>query len=769
MRSEAVYISGSGIISAIGLDKTSVLVSLSENRSGIGPVKYLHTTHKELPVGEVRMTDAELAAPFQKPPFNLPVDRPQPRTALLGMWALREALSEAGLSAADLPKVGFISGTTVGGMDLTERHYVPFSDEEELPDYWATHNCGVCTEMTAEPFGKFAFMTTVSTACSSAANALIMAAELIKRGEADIVVAGGSECLTGFHLNGFNALMILDDRPCRPFDADRAGLNLGEGAAYVVLESAASVRRRGIRPLARLAGYGNTCDAFHQTASSENGEGAFLAIEKTLKMAGIPASAVDYINAHGTGTPNNDASESVAIKRVFGETIPPVSSTKAFTGHTTSASGAIEAVICLLALRHQFIPVNLHWQRPMPEGIRPATAGRPSRPVEQVLCHSFGFGGNTSALLLSRVGAEPLVDTAGTLTDTVVDRTVRSVYVGAAAQISMQTPLSEDWMRSPRCFDGQSYVPALDPDFKTFLSSLEARRMGKLLKRAVAVTETVLQASGTVCPDAVITGTGGGCMARTRRFLDALYQNGEQLLPPTDFMQSTHNTIGSLIGMRTKSHGYNATYAHEDISFDSALLDAWTQMQLGCVNTALVGGYDEGRPFGRPDRLCGETAVAVLLQASPERAWCRLWGCKMLYAPSAAEAKEALTVLLRAAGTDLAGVDAVMTGLTGHPVVDQTYGTFLEPLFPDVPVLRYKHMFGESYTASGLGFYAAACCLKYGEIPAFLQTDAVSSNGVRPLAGRPSSQGNRQLRRMLVCHMTGNKYYTLSLLESCGR
>ena len=311
------------------------------------------------------------------------------RTSLLGILAVREALAEAGLT--DLKGIPLVSGTTVGGMDLTEKTF---------PAYSVSHDCGASTDAIAAHFGGMR-ATTVSTACSSAANALILGANLIRSGRADIVVAGGSECLTSFHLHGFHSLMILDPEPCRPFDARRAGLNLGEGAAFVVLESEASARRRGAKPLARLAGFGNACDAFHQTASSENGEGAYLAMCKALEMAGLQPKDISYVNAHGTGTPNNDASESAALRRLFGADVPPVSSTKAYTGHTTSASGSIEAVICLLCLRYQALPPQPGPLEPDPACITPLT--EPFRgPVQNILCNSFGFGGNDTSLLISQ-------------------------------------------------------------------------------------------------------------------------------------------------------------------------------------------------------------------------------------------------------------------------------------------------------------------------------------------------------------------------------
>ena len=274
--------------------------------------------------------------------------------------------------------------------------------EQTWPAYAPYHDCGSTTDLAARFVGGFSFATTLSTACSSAANAIIYGANLIRSGQCTRVVCGGSESLTDYHCHGFHSLMILDSAPCRPFDATRAGLNLGEGAAYLVLETESAARARGAVPLAVLSGWGNACDAFHQTASSENGEGAFLAMTAALRRAGLQPADIGYVNAHGTGTPNNDASESAALRRVFGDAVPPVSSTKAATGHTTSASGSIEAVFCLLALQEGFIPPQLHFQTPDPACIMPETECRETR-LRHILCNAFGFGGNDSSLLLSAV------------------------------------------------------------------------------------------------------------------------------------------------------------------------------------------------------------------------------------------------------------------------------------------------------------------------------------------------------------------------------
>jgi len=392
-----IYITGAGVVSAIGIGKAETLASLKAEKTGIGPMKYLSSHHRDLPVGEVKLSNAQMAAML-----GVPLDITLTRTALLGRLALREALQEASLPKPLLRSVPFISSTTVGGIDRRELFHAQERHCDTTHAHIATHHCSDCTAMIASHFGTFASLSTVSTACSSATNAIITGANMLSCGMADIVVVGGAESLSMFHLNGFNALMILDRQQCRPFDRHRAGLNLGEGAAYLVLETPASVGRRGVTPIGQLDGYGNACDAYHQTASSPEGDGAYLAMREALTMAGLAPGDIHYINAHGTGTPNNDASESRALRRLFADSLPPVSSTKSFTGHTTSASGSIEAVVCLLALQHQFLPVNVNWQSPMDGGILPVTHAHPVTPLSHVLSNAFGFGGNDSSIILSK-------------------------------------------------------------------------------------------------------------------------------------------------------------------------------------------------------------------------------------------------------------------------------------------------------------------------------------------------------------------------------
>lgn len=394
-----VVITGMGIISAIGNNREEVLESLKMGRSGISSLKYVEGVEIDFPSGEVKLSDEDMC---QK--LDIPSDSIINRSALMGIISLKEALLQAGLTHKEIRTATLISGTTVGGMEKCEKFYHSIVTKGEYNKYLSTHECGSTTELIADYFNGFSNVTTLSTACSSAANAIIRGAEMIKAKECDIVAAGGTECLSAFHINGFNSLRILDTEHCRPFDKTRAGLNLGEGAAFIILESYSSAKRRGAKIIAELKGYGNKCDAHHQTASSPDGKGAYMAMEEAIKTAGLDMCDISYINAHGTGTPNNDMSESTAVKRLFGENIPNISSTKSFTGHTTSASGSIESVISLLAMQNNFIPININWANEDCDTITPQMELDKEFQLNHIICNSFGFGGNDSSIVYSKFG-----------------------------------------------------------------------------------------------------------------------------------------------------------------------------------------------------------------------------------------------------------------------------------------------------------------------------------------------------------------------------
>jgi 3-oxoacyl-[acyl-carrier-protein] synthase II len=392
-----VFVTGIGVISAIGRDSKECYQLLLESRSGIGKMHHLQTIHKEeFPLGEVKMSDEELAG-FA----GLKNNKEFTRTTLLGLIAAREAIQNSQINLKDKYRTGLISATTVGGMCKSEILYREFLAQGGTKDFIDSHDCGDSTERIARAFGIFEFVTTINTACSSSANAIMLGARLIKQGKLDRVIVGGTDALSKFTLNGFNTLMILDKEHTRPFDDTRAGLNLGEGAGFLVIESEDIAVKDKI--LAEVKGYGNACDAFHQTASSDDGYGAKLAMEKALSSAGIQAQDIDYINAHGTGTSNNDISESRAIASIFGNNIPKFSSTKPFTGHTLGASGGIEAVFSVMAIQNNIVFPSLNFKHPMADlPLVPVTRLLTNTKVNHVLSNSFGFGGNNTTIILSK-------------------------------------------------------------------------------------------------------------------------------------------------------------------------------------------------------------------------------------------------------------------------------------------------------------------------------------------------------------------------------
>lgn len=393
-----VAITGMGIISAIGNSVEENYNALISGKMGVTDIEYIDTVHKDvIKVGEIKFTNQQLAQQLQ-----LPDDNNFSRTAMLATIAAKQAVENAGIQDINEYKTGLISATSVGGMDMTERFYYQYFEDESCRKYINSQDAGDTTHNTANYLGLKGLVTAISTACSSAANAIMMGAKLIESGQLDRVIVGGTDALSKFTINGFKTLMILSDTYNTPFDNNRKGLNLGEAAAFLVLESDAIVKKENKKVLAYVTGFGNANDAFHQTASSENGEGAFLAMHKALKMANLDPKDIDYINAHGTATPNNDLSEGRAIIRVFGENAPEFSSTKPFTGHTLAAAAAIEAVYSVLALQNDIIFPNKNFQTPMEEfNLLPVTELTP-KPLQHVLSNSFGFGGNCSTVIFSK-------------------------------------------------------------------------------------------------------------------------------------------------------------------------------------------------------------------------------------------------------------------------------------------------------------------------------------------------------------------------------
>ena len=400
--SQRIFVTGLGIISSIGKNVEENFQALLQGKTGIGKPEIVETAHREIPVCEIKLEDKQLVEMA-----GVPLGKGFTRTATLGLIATQEAIRSAGLSDNEINASAFISATSTGGVRELEKYFFELQGDDVLgpwQEFRDTANPGEHAERIADWLAIKQYIGTVSTACSSAANAVMLGAQMITHKSVGRVICGGTEALSRFTIDGFNSLFILDNRHCRPFDQERKGLNLGEGAAYLVLESEQSVSQSGRKPVAELRGYGNANDSFHQTASSPEGTGAWLAMRGALRSAGVESSQIGYINAHGTATESNDLSEGLAIQKIFGDKPPPFSSTKPYTGHTLAAAGSIEAAYSILAIQHGVILPNLNFNLPMKElTIVPATKLIDHVILDYVLSNSFGFGGNTSSLLLGAV------------------------------------------------------------------------------------------------------------------------------------------------------------------------------------------------------------------------------------------------------------------------------------------------------------------------------------------------------------------------------
>lgn len=387
-----------GVVSAIGNSVAENHEALKAATCGIQykldlfPSKYAGV----LPFGQVPLSNEDLLNTLQV------TDTGVTRTSLLALYALNEALADSGISTETIQSfdTALIGANTVGGMCLTDELYNDANKKTDGSDYLGSYDCASVNLFLQKHFKINGFINTINTACSSSANAIMYGAMLMNNGFAKRAIVGGTDSLAKFTINGFNALHILSDEICTPFDEARKGLNLGEGAAWLILEKEEDINGRKV--YAELTGYCNTNDAFHPSSLSDEGDGPYLSMQGALKLANLAADKIDFINAHGTGTENNDQVESRAMIRLF-ETPPAFASTKGNIGHTLGAAGAIEAVYSILSLMHQEVYPNLHFKTPIAAaGLTPVTAYK-KIPVRHVMSNSFGFGGNCSSLIFSKV------------------------------------------------------------------------------------------------------------------------------------------------------------------------------------------------------------------------------------------------------------------------------------------------------------------------------------------------------------------------------
>jgi 3-oxoacyl-[acyl-carrier-protein] synthase II len=404
-----VVVTGMGAITPVGLDVASTWDAVVHGRSGIALVERFDTSDLDVKIGgEVKNFDPTTYMDRKEA-------RRMDRFLHLGIVAAQEAMRDAGLKIGpdNAEQVGVLVGSGIGGIQtIVDAAIVlhtrgpdrvsPFVVPMMLPDMLA----GLIAIQTGAKGPNFG----VVSACATAGHALGEAVEIIRRGDVEVMLAGGSEApLTRIGLAAFDSMRALSrrndepERASRPFDAERDGFVLAEAAGVLVLEELGYAQQRGAHIYAEITGYGSTADAYHITAPSENGEGAARAMHMALRKANLKPGEVDYINAHGTSTQHNDRTETVAIRTVFGENAPPISSTKSMTGHLIGASGAVETIICIKTILEGCVPPTINYEHPDPEcdlDYVPNMARR--HRVNVALTNSFGFGGHNTTIVVQR-------------------------------------------------------------------------------------------------------------------------------------------------------------------------------------------------------------------------------------------------------------------------------------------------------------------------------------------------------------------------------
>lgn len=391
-----IFVTGMGIISAIGDTVAINRIALTQSHCGITLLGLFPSAFSgKLPCGEIKISTETLKTKLKSDDPGIT------RTTLLALHAFEEAIQDSGLTPQQLnsPDAALINATTVGGMCLTDELYHDANKDSDGSPFLSSYDYGSVAVHMQKRYNIGGIVNTINTACSSSANSIMYGARLIRHGLATRAIVGGVDSLAKFTINGFNALHILSPEICTPFDKDRKGLNLGEGAAFLVLEKEDVIANRKV--YAELTGYGNANDAFHPSSISDQGDGPYLAMQAALSSAGLAPDAIGFINAHGTGTENNDETESRAMLRLFVNP-PPFASTKSYIGHTLGAAGAIEAAYTVLNLHHQEVYPSLHFADPIAStGLLPVNAYQQMK-IDHAMSNSFGFGGNCTSLIFSK-------------------------------------------------------------------------------------------------------------------------------------------------------------------------------------------------------------------------------------------------------------------------------------------------------------------------------------------------------------------------------
>ncbi len=694
MKTQRIFICGTGIISPLGTGVDSTVQALQDNHSAIRPLDLFTIQQEEsLPVGQADLPEAPSPA--------------LPRTHRLASEAAREAMV-----GHDQPPDAIVIGTTTGGMLSTELLLRNQASDTTLYRY---HGLETVADQLAQEFHCTGPALTVSTACSSGAVAITLALNMLRSGQAETILVGGVDSLCRLTYYGFHSLQLVDRNGSRPLDTERNGMAVAEGAGMLLLSTIESKPAQ-----AELLGGGLSCDAHHPAAPHPEGQGAYAAMKQALQDADLDPDQIDYINLHGTGTPDNDLAESKAVRRLFPHQ-PPLSSIKGATGHSLAAAGAIEAVLAVIAINEHLLPANTNLRQIDPRlGIQPVTEpGRHN--IRAVLSNSFGFGGNNGSLVITR----PNTFTRSTSLD-VASHPCLAVHGYSCITGAGMTDTSLKQMHSGSTVAGMADITLISEQLPPRI----IRRLKRLPQMTLALAQEAMRedAASSRHLDSVFMGTGWGALSETYDFLDRLTQTKEQFPSPTDFIGSVHNGPAGQAAIKFSSTGPNITASGGDYSFEQSVITAVNI--LSSQKTALLIGADEGHPVFSPlldpsiptGSALADGGAALVVSKDMRGALCTLSIPYFRTCITADWIEELTTSLLQVTSGNLSEYGLIMAGI---PAVMEEEGEkqlkqFLEDSRLPVPVIRYRKQVGEFATASAVATALGVSFLESGTVPSSL-------------------------------------------------
>jgi 3-oxoacyl-[acyl-carrier-protein] synthase-1/3-oxoacyl-[acyl-carrier-protein] synthase II len=684
-----------GIISCHGKGISQTSGAIQNGLTAIRPLSLFPTaSNQPLPVGEVS---------------GLISDDVLPRTHQLARLAADQAMANTE-TAPD----AVVMGVTTGGMLTTEGL---LKENVQDPKRYRLHATGSVAVDIAHRYRCSGPALTVSTACSSGAAAIKIALELLRSGSVQSVLAGGADSLCRLTYYGFNSLQLVDPEGARPFDQNRRGMSVAEGAAVLLL-----VANEPVKAVAEVMGAGVSCDAYHPATPHPQGQGARAAMQAAIEDAGISVADIDYINLHGTGTLDNDISEARAIHTLFRGKKPLLSSIKGACGHSLAAAGAIEAVVSAISISSGVVPATVGCRRPDPDLELDPVMQPSQRPIETVLSNSFGFGGNNAAIVLGACG-KPNPDR--TPADTRPMPILGSTCITGAGRTD---PTMKAIGRGEAC------AGMLDlQEVSANLSAGQIRRLKRFPRLVLSLAVAAHENSGTGdTPAAVYLGTGWGALSETSDFLKRLFETDEQFPSPIDFVGSVHNAAAGQVAMQLNATGANITMTGGDYSFEQSLMTAGL-LSKSNNDPFLVIGADESHPELSPlfDRSVSNSSIlsdgggALCLKNGPNASGLTI---DSLFFESSQNNPEVISSLIQQLEQLQPINERYGMILAGIPAACRNEGkiqlqTLLSLTGYHHPVIDYRKVTGEFASASAVAAVMAVKFLQEASIPKSLCQD----------------------------------------------